>query len=110
MEIKLHGKDHKKDLTPCVTRPKAQARTPSAPPCRSRQIAGVEPEPSAGFTTRNKKKVMRALHVIKESEGISQETLGQYGKLFSQPLPSSHVQALAALFGWATPEDVNGEN
>lgn len=53
---------------------------------------------------------MRALHVIKESEGISQETLGQYGKLFSQPLPSSHVQALAALFGWATPEDVNGEN
>jgi hypothetical protein len=53
---------------------------------------------------------MRALHVIKESEGFSHEALDDYGKPFGQPLPNSHVQALAALFGWATPEDVNGES
>jgi len=72
---------------------------------------GVEPEPPAKIaSSRNKKKVMRALHVIKESEGFSQEALDDYGKLFGQPLPTSHVRALAALFGWATPEDVNGES
>jgi hypothetical protein len=96
--------------TPRVTRPTVQARTPSAPPRRSRRIAGVDPEPATEIATRNKKKVMRALHVIQESEGINQDALDEYGKLFGQPLPASHVQALAALFGWATPEDVNGEN
>lgn len=96
--------------TPRVRRPRAQARTPSAPPRRSRRIVGVEPESPAGIATRNKKKVMRALHVIEENEGVRQEVLDDYGKFFAQPLPTSHVQALAALFGWAVPEDVNGES
>ena len=47
---------------------------------------------------------MRALQVIDVNEGISQEALQRYSRLFDQPLPPSHVQALAALFGWTAPE------
>lgn len=53
---------------------------------------------------------MRALHVIEENEGINQEALDEYNKHFGHSLPESHVQALAALFGWATPEDVGEDS
>jgi hypothetical protein len=46
---------------------------------------------------------MKVLHVINENEGISPEALDKYSKLFDQPLLPSHVQALAALFGWTAP-------
>lgn len=92
-----------------TARPRARTRTPSAPPRRSRRVAGFDPVPPAAGTTntRNKKNVMRALHVIEENEGINQEALDEYSMLFGHPLPESHVQALAALFGWATPEEVD---
>jgi len=53
---------------------------------------------------------MRALNIIEENEGIGQESLDEYSNLFGQCLPDSHVQALAALFGWAIPEDEEGDN
>jgi hypothetical protein len=91
--------------TPRAIRARQRGRTTGAPPRRSRRIAGVEPEVvNATSSTRNKKKVMRALDIPGETEGISQEALEQYSKLFTQssPLIGSHVQALAALFGWRT--------
>jgi len=56
---------------------------------------------------RTKKKVMRALDIIRENEGIGQHSLAEYNKLFTQPctLLASHIQALAALFRWPTPEE-----
>lgn len=87
--------------TPRTNRARQRGRTPRAPPRRSRRIAGVEPEEvGAATATRNKKKVMRALDILEESEGISQEALDRYSKLFTQSsLTSSQAQALAALFG-----------
>lgn len=59
-------------------------------------------------STRSKKKVMRALGILGENEGISQQALDEYSKMFtgtSSSLVYSHSQALAALFGWAVPEE-----
>jgi hypothetical protein len=80
--------------------------SPAVPPRRSRRIAGIGVEFQSAFSDSQfkfKKKIMRALQVIDESEGISQEALDNYCRLFEQPLPPSHVQALAALFGWTPP-------
>jgi hypothetical protein len=79
----------------------------AAPPRRSRRIAGIGVEFQSVFgdgQNRFRKKVMRALQVIDVNEGVSQEALQKYSRLFDQPLPPSHVQALAALFGWTAPE------
>lgn len=50
---------------------------------------------------------MRALNFIGETEGIDQEALDKYNKLFanSSSLADTHVQAMAAFFGWATPDE-----
>ncbi|XP_020399441.1 histone-lysine N-methyltransferase EZ2 isoform X4 [Zea mays] len=80
--------------------------SPAVPPRRSRRIAGIGVEFQSAFSDSQfkfKKKIMRALQVIDENEGISQEALDNYCRLFEQPLPPSHVQALAALFGWTPP-------
>ncbi|CAD6204738.1 unnamed protein product [Miscanthus lutarioriparius] len=91
--------------TPRAPKPRARSHTSAAPPRRSRRIAGVGPEsPSGAVPTRYRKRVMTVLNVVNENDGIHQDVLDAYGKLFGQPLPESHVQALAALFGWATPD------
>jgi hypothetical protein len=79
---------------------------PTAPMLRrSHRVAGVGVEFNlhdlGGRTTR---KVMRSLHIITENEGISQEALEEYARLFKRPLTRSEVQALSALFGWRAPE------
>jgi len=96
--------------TPQANTLRSRVRTPAAPhpPRRSRRIAGVEPElPTGGATSKYKKKVMRALDIIGETEGIDEQSLDEYSKLFSQSswLPDTHVQAMAALFGWVTPDE-----
>jgi hypothetical protein len=74
---------------------------------RSRRVAGVGVEfdiqDLGGRTTR---KIMRSLHIIAENEGISQEALDEYARLFKRPLTHSEVEALSALFGWRAPESV----
>lgn len=58
--------------------------------------------------SRSKKKVMRALNIIGPTEGIDQKSSEEYSKMFtttSSFQSDIHVKALAALFGWATPED-----
>jgi hypothetical protein len=49
---------------------------------------------------------MRALdmNVDEERDLLSQQVLDDYAHRFKQPLPASHIKALAALFGWALPE------
>lgn len=95
--------------TPIFPRSKLQGRTPSAPPRRSRRLAGIDaefsvkPEPEAG---RYKRRVMRTLEVIQEQEGIVDSALENYAKLFSQPLSDTHFFALACLFRWRTPDEL----
>jgi hypothetical protein len=91
---------------PQTGRPGA-ANSTVVPPRRSRRIAGIGVEnlaTSSDGQTRFRKKVMRVLHVIDENEGINPEALDRYSKLFDKPLSPSHIQALAALFGWSAPE------
>jgi hypothetical protein len=51
--------------------------------------------------SRSKKKVMLALDIIGETEGIDQQSLDKYSKLFTSAssLADTHVQAMSALFG-----------
>ena len=56
---------------------------------------------------RSKKKAMRTLELIEEHEGIDQQALDEYAKLFEQPLPDAHLQALAAFFHWSLPENLD---
>jgi len=51
-----------------------------------------------------RKTVIRSLDIAMEQEHIDQRVLNDYAKLFSNLLSMSHVQALAALFGWNVPE------
>lgn len=72
--------------TPQANTLRSRVRTPAAPhpPRRSRRIAGVEPElPTGGATSKYKKKVMIALDIIGETEGIDEQSLDEYSKLFS---------------------------
>ena len=52
----------------------------------------------------SRKTVMRSLGIELEREHVNQKVMEDYAKLFSGPLSASHVQALAALFGWSPPE------
>ena len=74
-------------------------------PRRSRRLAGGDVEfPLNDMNTRTRKKAMRSLDIISENEGISQQALDDYAKLFVQPLSDSQLQALAALFNWSLPD------
>lgn len=53
-----------------------------------------------------KKKAMQALDVLDEHEGINQQALDDYAKLFGQPLNDSHIRALCALFNWSLPDEL----
>ena len=108
---KLSKKTTKILPTPHACRGRTRARTPSAPLHCSRRIAGADPElPATVAPTRARKKVMRVLNIIGENEGIDEETLKEYGELFtrSSTLVPSHVQAMDALFGWVTPDEDMG--
>lgn len=79
----------------------------AAAPRRSRRVAGAGVEFNMqDWGGRSTKKAMRALCIIFEAEGISQETIEIYARLLKHPLSQVQVEALAALFGWATPSDL----
>ena len=76
-------------------------------PRRSRRLAGAKSEFGLNDLERRSKKAMRTLELIEEHEGIDQQALDEYAKLFEQPLPDAHLQALAALFHWSLPENLD---
>lgn len=74
---------------------------PAAPPRGSRCIAGFEPETlGGGAPSRSKKKVMRALNVIGPTDGIDQQSLEEYNKLFTRSsyLSDTHMKAIGCSF------------
>jgi hypothetical protein len=52
-----------------------------------------------------KKAAMQALNILDEQEGIEQQALDDYAKLFGQPLSDSNICALPALFNWSLPDE-----
>jgi hypothetical protein len=44
---------------------------------------------------------MKALKIIDEKGSVDQQAEEDYAKIFSEPLSDSHVEVLAALFGWS---------
>jgi len=98
MPIPHVNKQRKKKLEP-----------PSKEPRWSHRIAGFPATTSEVCPSHLKKQVMRALNmnVDEERERISQQALDDYAQRFKQPMPTSHIKALAALFGWALPKAVS---
>ena len=52
------------------------------------------------------RKIMRAVGIITNNNGMDQRALDEYANLLKTPLSGSHIKALAALFGWQPPEDM----
>jgi len=90
---------------PAINKCRGKTLPSGATPRRSRRLAGAKIEFGVNdLERRTKKKATRTLDLIEEHEGIDQQALDEYSKLFTQPLPDSHVQALAALFNWSLPD------
>jgi hypothetical protein len=84
-----------------------QSSIPLAVPRRSRRVAGVGVEfKIQDWGKRSKKQAMVALNILEDNEGFSRQALDDYAKLFKNTLSRSHVQALAALFGWSVPDNL----
>jgi hypothetical protein len=88
-----------------------QSSTPLAVPRCSRRVAGVGVEfKIQDWGKRSKKQAMVALNIIEDNEGFSRQALDDYAKLFKNTLSCSHVRALAALFGWSVPDNLEYDN
>jgi hypothetical protein len=74
-------------------------------PRHSRRIAGAKVEfSSTELKRRSRKNAMKALGVIMEHEGISEQANKDYNKIFGKPLSDVQLEALAGLFNWSIPE------
>ena len=89
---------------PPVQKRRPKAPPPTSAPRRSRRKAGLHAE-FAGIpdSTGARKTVIRSLDIALDQEHVDQKVLNDYAKLFGHPLSESHIQALAALFGWTVP-------
>lgn len=93
---------------PRTNKKKRSSRPPGKASRQSRRIAGKKAEfGPEDLERRMKKKAMQALDIIDEHEGIDQQALDEYAKLFGQPLCESHIRALTALFNWILPADLD---
>jgi len=91
-------------LPPVINKRRNRAPPPTSAPRRSRRNAGLSAEFGGIPDIGARKTVIRSLDIAMEQEHIDQRVLNDYAKLFSNLLSMSHVQALAALFGWNVPE------
>jgi hypothetical protein len=74
-------------------------------PQRSRRIAGDKVEFNMSVPdTRSRKEALRAMGIIKEQEGITEQAMEDYVKLFANPLTDAHLEALTTLFNWSISE------
>jgi hypothetical protein len=68
---------------PAINKRRHKTLPPGDTPRRSRRIAGVETEFGLNdLERRTKKRAMRTLELIEEHEGIDQQALDEYAKLF----------------------------
>jgi hypothetical protein len=71
-------------------------------PRRSRRVAKLPPD----LGNISVAKVCRHLGYFGDHEEISLENVARYVKLFKNGLSRSHVEAMAALFGWEVPVEI----
>jgi hypothetical protein len=96
---------------PTTREPGNMVHLVASTPWHSRRIAGAGVEFQMGeMARRTTKKVMKSLNIIGENDGVNQQAQEAYSKLFSEPLSCTHLQVLAALFGWSNPESSSLEN
>lgn len=77
---------------PAINKRRGKTLPPGDTPRRSRRLAGAKTEFGLNdLERRTKKKAMRTLELIEEHDGIDQQALDDYAKLFGQPLPDSHI-------------------
>jgi hypothetical protein len=100
----------------CV--PQKRQRRPRAPrggslPRQSRRLAGADVEKVRAPTRvlKGKWRIANELGLLSgdQSESLSLEVLDNYAKVFGGRLTDLQVKALAALFNWTVPEDLQGE-
>uniref|UniRef100_A0A0A9H0N5 Uncharacterized protein n=1 Tax=Arundo donax TaxID=35708 RepID=A0A0A9H0N5_ARUDO len=104
---------HTANLLPVPTINKRRVKTmpPRQTPRRSRRLTGAQVEfKPDDLERRSKKQAMRSLQIIEEQDGIDQQAQDDYSKLFGHPLSDLHLQALAALFKWSIPEDLDHDS
>jgi hypothetical protein len=74
-------------------------------PRRSCRLAGIQAEFNMSeLERRSRKKAMRALGIITEQEGVTEQAQEDYANVFKQCITEMQVEALAALFNWAIPD------
>jgi hypothetical protein len=77
---------------PVIHKRRRKSQLVDETPRHSRQLAGAAVEFHLGdLEIRAKKKVMRALDIIGENEGINQPALDEYAKLFNHRPSASHI-------------------
>jgi hypothetical protein len=59
---------------------------------------------STELERRSRKNTMKALGVISEQGGISEQANEDYNKILGKPLSNVHLEALAGLFNWSIPD------
>jgi phosphodiesterase/alkaline phosphatase D-like protein len=90
---------------------KGRPRPPGEASRQSRRLAGKKVEfGPEDLERRMKKKAMQAVDILTEHEGIDQQALDDYARLFGQALSDSHIRAFTALFNWSLPDDFGSGN
>jgi hypothetical protein len=101
----------------CGPQKQKQQRRPRAPregalPRRSRCLAGADVEKvmAPAQVSKGKWRIANELGLLggDPSESLSLEVLDNYAKVFGERLTDLQVKALAALFNWTIPEDLQG--
>jgi len=96
---------------PRTNKRKGRSRPPGEASRQSRQLAGKQVEfGPEDLERRLKKKAIQAVDILTEQEGIDQQALDDYVRLFGQALSDSHIRALTALFNWSLPDDFGPGN
>jgi hypothetical protein len=93
---------------PAIQKRRRKTHLAGETPLRSRCLASAAVEFQLGeLEVRARKKVMRALDIIGENEGITQQAQDEYAKLFGHRPSASHIQAMSALFNWSLLEELD---
>jgi hypothetical protein len=91
-------------VVPSIVKRCTKANSAGPTPRRSRRLAGVQAEFNMSeLERRSRKKAMRALGIITERDGVSEQAQEDYANVFKQCITEMQVEALAALFNWAIP-------
>lgn len=91
---------------PDVPKRRAKQLPPDFVPRRSGRLAKKGTGAPSAAVKQVQTELARRLGLVEDREVVGEAALEEYRQLFNRPLSQSHVRALAALFGWAPPDQV----